>query len=99
MRPALAALAGERLSRRRDGAMRLLVLGGSLGARVFADVVPAAVAALPAGAARRGWSVTQQCRAEDLDRVRAAYAAAGMPAELSRLLPRYRGAAGDARIW
>ena len=62
--------------------MRLLVLGGSLGARVFADVVPAALAALPPGLRAR-LAVVQQCRAEDLDRVRAAYAAAGIEAELA----------------
>lgn len=56
----------------------LLVLGGSLGARVFSDTVPAAVASLPVRPA-----VTQQCRPEDLDRVRAAYAAAGIDAELA----------------
>jgi len=59
-----------------------LVLGGSLGARIFADVVPAAIAALPE-ALRARLLVTQQCRAEDLARVREAYAAAGVPAELS----------------
>ena len=55
------------------GAIRLLVLGGSLGARVFSDVVPTALAALPAGLRAR-LTVVQQCRPEDLDRVRAAYA-------------------------
>jgi UDP-N-acetylglucosamine--N-acetylmuramyl-(pentapeptide) pyrophosphoryl-undecaprenol N-acetylglucosamine transferase len=59
----------------------LLVLGGSLGARVFSDVVPAALAALP-DPLRRRLSVVQQCRAEDLDRVRDAYAAGGIDAEL-----------------
>ena len=35
-----------------DGRLRLLVTGGSQGARVMADVVPAAIAALPAESAR-----------------------------------------------
>ena len=60
----------------------LLVLGGSLGARVFSDVVPAALALLPP-ALRGALRVTQQCRAEDLERVRAAYAAIGVAAELA----------------
>ncbi len=62
--------------------IHLLVLGGSLGARVFADALPAALAALPA-ALRARLRVTQQCRPEDLERVVAAYAASGIPAELS----------------
>jgi UDP-N-acetylglucosamine--N-acetylmuramyl-(pentapeptide) pyrophosphoryl-undecaprenol N-acetylglucosamine transferase len=62
--------------------LRLLVLGGSLGARIFSDVVPAALAALP-DAIRARLSVAQQCRAEDIDRVRDAYAASGIAAELA----------------
>jgi UDP-N-acetylglucosamine--N-acetylmuramyl-(pentapeptide) pyrophosphoryl-undecaprenol N-acetylglucosamine transferase len=62
--------------------LHLLVLGGSLGARVFSDVVPAALAALP-DAIRARLSVAQQCRAEDIDRVRDAYAASGIAAELA----------------
>ena len=68
------------------GTLRLLVLGGSLGARVFSDVVPPALAALPE-ALRARLAVAQQCRAEDLDRVRAAYAAAGIAAELATFFP------------
>ncbi len=60
----------------------LLILGGSLGARVFSDVVPQAVALLP-DALRRRLRITQQCRAEDLDRVQHIYANIGMTAELS----------------
>lgn len=61
--------------------IELLILGGSLGARVFSEVVPAALAALPDTPLRR-LKVTQQCRAEDLDRVRDAYTHAGIEAEL-----------------
>ncbi len=53
--------------------MNVLVLGGSQGATVFSNVVPAAVQRLPAPLRAR-IRVHQQCRAEDLDRVRAAYA-------------------------
>jgi UDP-N-acetylglucosamine--N-acetylmuramyl-(pentapeptide) pyrophosphoryl-undecaprenol N-acetylglucosamine transferase len=81
VRPALAALAGEPYPST-EGALRLLVIGGSLGARIFGEIVPPAVAALPE-ALRARLVVTQQCRVEDLERVRAAYAAAGIPAELS----------------
>ncbi len=66
--------------------LNLLVLGGSLGARVFSDVVPTAVAELP-DAIRARIRIVQQCRPEDLARVRAAYEAAGVPAELSSFFP------------
>jgi UDP-N-acetylglucosamine--N-acetylmuramyl-(pentapeptide) pyrophosphoryl-undecaprenol N-acetylglucosamine transferase len=89
IRPALAALAGSGYPGA-EGAMRLLVLGGSLGARIFADVVPPAIATLPE-ALRRRLVVAQQCRPEDLNRVRAAYDAAGVPAELSPFFPDVAG--------
>ena len=65
-----------------SGEIRLLVLGGSLGARVFSDIVPGALTALPE-ALRLRLRVTQQCRAEDLERVRSAYRAAGIEAILA----------------
>ena len=46
VRPAIAALARTSYVAP-AGRLRLLVLGGSLGARVFSDVVPAALALLP----------------------------------------------------
>ena len=60
----------------------ILVIGGSLGARVFADLVPPAITALPTYL-RKHLNVVQQCRAEDLDRVAAHYAAYGVRAELA----------------
>ncbi len=66
--------------------IHLLVLGGSLGARVFSDAVPDALAALPA-ALRTRLRVVQQCRTEDLARVAAAYEASGITAELSAFFP------------
>lgn len=63
-----------------DQTLRLLVMGGSQGARVLSDSVPAALASLPAEMKKR-LRVVQQCRAEDLERVRAAYTAAGIQAE------------------
>ncbi len=61
---------------------RLFVLGGSQGARILADVVPAAIA-LIAPSWRGRLSVVQQARAEDVERVRAAYAGAGIAAEVA----------------
>ena len=62
--------------------MAVLVIGGSQGARILADVVPAAIAALP-DALRRWLRITQQARAEDIDRVVAAYDLAGITAEVA----------------
>ena len=81
VRPAIQALRGVPYTMR-GGRIELLVLGGSLGARVFSDVVPDALAALPADLRTR-LHVVQQCRAEDLERVRGAYARAGADAELA----------------
>ncbi|GAB4387129.1 UDP-N-acetylglucosamine--N-acetylmuramyl-(pentapeptide) pyrophosphoryl-undecaprenol N-acetylglucosamine transferase [Albidovulum sp.] len=64
-----------------DYPMSLLVIGGSQGARILSDVVPAAVAALPAPLRDRV-RVAHQARAEDVDRVVAAYAGAGIRAEV-----------------
>ncbi|WP_160122827.1 undecaprenyldiphospho-muramoylpentapeptide beta-N-acetylglucosaminyltransferase [Rhodovarius lipocyclicus] len=69
-----------------DVGLRILVLGGSLGARVFSDLVPGAVAALPPELRAR-LMITQQVRPEDIDKVRAAYQMMGVPAELSSFFP------------
>lgn len=63
------------------GPVRLLVTGGSQGAKVFSEVVPAALARLPEGVRRR-LEISQQCRPEDIDAARAAYAASGIAATL-----------------
>jgi len=52
--------------------LRLLVVGGSQGARVMSDVVPPAVELLPP-ALRSRIVITQQARGEDLERVRDHY--------------------------
>src|SRR3546814_9897815 len=65
-----------------EGAFRLRVIGGSQGARVFSEIVPTAVSALPA-ALRERLQVVQQCRPEDLENVRQAYATACVAAELA----------------
>ena len=64
-------------------AFRLLVFGGSQGARFFGDFMPGAIAAL-SDADRRGLQIVQQCRPEDLERVGAAYAKLGVAHELSQ---------------
>ncbi len=69
-----------------DGIFRLLVTGGSQGANILSDVVPEGLALLPEHFRRR-LQVTQQCRAEDMESVRARYAAIGIPADLATYLP------------
>jgi UDP-N-acetylglucosamine--N-acetylmuramyl-(pentapeptide) pyrophosphoryl-undecaprenol N-acetylglucosamine transferase len=65
-----------------DGPIRLLVLGGSQGATIFSDVAPQALAGLGQELKSR-LVVSQQCRSEDLDRVRAIYFDSGIQSELS----------------
>jgi len=64
-----------------DYPMSILVMGGSQGARILSDVVPEAIAALPAGRLR-DLRVSHQAREEDLDRVETSYAAAGVVADV-----------------
>jgi UDP-N-acetylglucosamine--N-acetylmuramyl-(pentapeptide) pyrophosphoryl-undecaprenol N-acetylglucosamine transferase len=64
-----------------DEVMRLVVFGGSQGARVFSDIMPAIVGEL-SGAVRRKLEIVQQCRPEDLDAVQAAYRELGVKVEL-----------------
>jgi UDP-N-acetylglucosamine--N-acetylmuramyl-(pentapeptide) pyrophosphoryl-undecaprenol N-acetylglucosamine transferase len=56
----------------KDGKLRLLVVGGSQGARVMSDVVPPAIELLPQDI-RSHLIVCQQARGEDLERVRTHY--------------------------
>ncbi len=65
-----------------DGEFRLVVFGGSQGARYFSDAVPPAIALLPVEARRR-LRLVQQVRAEDLERVRVAFEGLGLAAELA----------------
>ncbi|TGQ42651.1 undecaprenyldiphospho-muramoylpentapeptide beta-N-acetylglucosaminyltransferase [Mesorhizobium sp. M00.F.Ca.ET.216.01.1.1] len=65
-----------------DQPFRLLVFGGSQGAQFFSDAVPAAIGLLPE-TQRSRLRVTQQARADDVARVKAAYAALGVDAQVS----------------
>jgi UDP-N-acetylglucosamine--N-acetylmuramyl-(pentapeptide) pyrophosphoryl-undecaprenol N-acetylglucosamine transferase len=73
MRPAiLAAAATSYTPPEPTGAFRLLVVGGSQGARVMSDVVPGAIERLEPALWNR-LILTQQVREEDMARVRALY--------------------------
>ncbi|AMO72254.1 undecaprenyldiphospho-muramoylpentapeptide beta-N-acetylglucosaminyltransferase [Sphingorhabdus sp. M41] len=69
-----------------EGVFRVLVTGGSQGASILSDVVPDAMAMLPIHLRRR-LQITQQCREDDIERVRAKYAEHDIPAELATYLP------------
>ncbi|MFD1883028.1 UDP-N-acetylglucosamine--N-acetylmuramyl-(pentapeptide) pyrophosphoryl-undecaprenol N-acetylglucosamine transferase [Paracoccus pacificus] len=81
VRAAILARAREPYVAPGEGELELLVIGGSQGARVLSDVVPAALASLPE-ILRRRLRVSHQARPEDEARVRDAYADAAIPAEV-----------------
>lgn len=64
-----------------DHPMSILVIGGSQGARILSDVVPAAITGLPDAVLDR-IRVSHQARQEDLDAVKRHYAAQGVTAEV-----------------
>jgi UDP-N-acetylglucosamine--N-acetylmuramyl-(pentapeptide) pyrophosphoryl-undecaprenol N-acetylglucosamine transferase len=82
VRPEVLALRGEPFPEfTEDSLFRVLVTGGSQGASILSEVVPDGLAMLPP-ALRHRLQVTQQCRPEDLEAVRARYASHEIPAEL-----------------
>ncbi|MFJ9451062.1 undecaprenyldiphospho-muramoylpentapeptide beta-N-acetylglucosaminyltransferase [Herbaspirillum sp. NPDC101397] len=62
-----------------DGRLRILVVGGSLGAKVLNECVPAALAKMPAD---QRPLVTHQSGKQHIEALRAAYAQAGVDAEV-----------------
>jgi len=64
-----------------DHPMSILVIGGSQGARILSDTVPAAIAGLPE-ALRQNIRISHQARDEDFDRVTAFYAEHGIRADV-----------------
>ncbi|MDH5721997.1 MAG: undecaprenyldiphospho-muramoylpentapeptide beta-N-acetylglucosaminyltransferase [Alphaproteobacteria bacterium] len=80
-----------------DGELRILVMGGSLGASVFSDVIPKALAGLSADHKKR-LDIVQQCRVEDLDQARLVYEEAGIKASLSTFIDDVAKALSDAHL-
>ena len=79
VRPEIAALpAPERRLAERSGPPRLLVIGGSLGAAALNEMIPKALALLPAEARPE---TRHQSGARHLDALKANYAAAGVAVE------------------
>ena len=79
----------------RRGPLRLLVVGGSLGARALNELVPQALALIPF--AQRP-CVTHQSGTEQIDALRAAYARAGVSAELTPFIDDTAQAFADADL-
>lgn len=79
----------------RTGPLKLLVVGGSLGAKALNDIVPQALALIPA--AQRP-SVLHQSGAKQIDELRANYAAAGVQAELTPFIDDTAQAFADADV-
>jgi len=83
VRPMVIAAAGEPYPDfGDDGAIKLLVFGGSQGARVMADIVPSAVERMSPDLRAR-LTIVQQARDEDETRVRDIYARLGVKAEVA----------------
>jgi UDP-N-acetylglucosamine--N-acetylmuramyl-(pentapeptide) pyrophosphoryl-undecaprenol N-acetylglucosamine transferase len=96
LRPAVLAAAAQSYNRPETGGpLRLLVVGGSQGARIMADIVPGAIERLEPALWRR-LALVQQVREEDLARVRSVYDRLKINAELAPFftdLPGRRAAA------
>jgi UDP-N-acetylglucosamine--N-acetylmuramyl-(pentapeptide) pyrophosphoryl-undecaprenol N-acetylglucosamine transferase len=79
----------------RDGPLRLLVVGGSLGAAALNDVVPRALAMIPF---ERRPTVVHQAGEKQVDMLRAAYAAAGAEGDLRPFIEDMASAYAEADL-
>lgn len=79
----------------RTGPLKLLVVGGSLGAKALNEIVPQALARIPA--AQRPL-VRHQSGAKQIDELRANYAQAGVEAELTPFIEDTASAFADADL-
>ncbi len=77
--------------------LKILVTGGSQGATILGTVVPEGLGLLPSHLRLR-LQVVQQCRADDIESVRARYAALGIPAELLTYIEDMPARIGDAHL-
>ena len=77
--------------------MNVLVMGGSLGATVFSEVVPKTLIDLP-HEYRKRLKIVQQCRAVDIDSVRAVYQDADIDATLATFFDDVAGELAKAHL-
>ncbi|QEL26040.1 undecaprenyldiphospho-muramoylpentapeptide beta-N-acetylglucosaminyltransferase [Bosea sp. F3-2] len=82
VRPAVIEAAARDYDWPGEGKIRLLVFGGSQGARIMADIMPPAIQLLT-DAERARLAVVQQARAEDEERVRGIYDKLGIKATIA----------------
>lgn len=82
VRPAVIEAAKAAYPETASGRLRILVTGGSQGARVMSDIVPEAIMAM-APEMRARLDIVQQARGEDEARVKAAYAELGLAADVA----------------
>jgi UDP-N-acetylglucosamine--N-acetylmuramyl-(pentapeptide) pyrophosphoryl-undecaprenol N-acetylglucosamine transferase len=77
--------------------LKILVTGGSQGASVLGQIVPAGLGML-AASLRHRLQVVQQCRPDDIERVRGHYAELGIPAELMTYIEDMPAKLADAHL-
>jgi UDP-N-acetylglucosamine--N-acetylmuramyl-(pentapeptide) pyrophosphoryl-undecaprenol N-acetylglucosamine transferase len=77
--------------------LKILVTGGSQGASVLSAVVPEGLGMLETSLRRR-LQVVQQCRPDDIERVRALYGELGIPAELTTYIEDMPAKIADAHL-
>lgn len=77
--------------------LKILVTGGSQGASILSQVVPEGLGMLEPSLRRR-LQVVQQCRPDDIERVRAQYAELGIPAELTTYIEDMAEKLADAHL-
>jgi UDP-N-acetylglucosamine--N-acetylmuramyl-(pentapeptide) pyrophosphoryl-undecaprenol N-acetylglucosamine transferase len=77
--------------------LKILVTGGSQGATILGQIVPAGLGLLEPSLRRR-LQIVQQCRPDDIERVRAHYAELGIPAELVTYIEDMPAKLADAHL-
>ena len=82
----------------RSGPLRLLVIGGSLGARRLNEVVPQALALMAKEPAAQPFTVRHQAGEKLIDAARAAYAEAGVPGDVAAFITDMSAALGWADL-
>ena len=97
LRPAVLEAAKLPYPSFENGALNVLVTGGSQGAKVFSDIVPAAIEALSPDERSRV-RLVQQARGEDRERVLATYARIGFAAEVEPFFKDLPARIGSAHL-
>jgi len=96
VRPEIAAIAApEQRYAERSGPLRILVIGGSLGAKALNDIVPRALSHLPG---ERRPIVTHQSGAQHVESLRQAYSAAGVQAATAAFIEDMAAAYAEADL-